>query len=178
MFQLFETIWKTKNSALCLTQKQRNSYISHMCHIWHILHGHMWGCMDICAKYITFIIHVTRSTIHIICKLQFIFLAYITQHVWLSDCKYRSHYLRSILSYRSSSEVYMCQNVTSYNILLYVTAIHVLETNIPAKLHKHATYLTGTYGYICTYKCHIWSLWIQPSDQKHHQWCWCQFLIP
>ena len=63
-----------------------------------------------CATFeMTYMNPVTRSTEHILHKLHFMLLAYITEQIWLPHCKYTSHCPHSVLAYRSSTGAYMCQ---------------------------------------------------------------------
>ena len=63
--------------------------ISHKCHALHIFHE---DYVHIHTKYeVTSINYVTQSTVHIPHKLHFMLLAYVTEQIWLSHCKYMSH---------------------------------------------------------------------------------------
>ena len=59
---------------------------------------------------------VTRSTVHILHKLHFMLLPYITEEIWRLYCKYSLSCPLPMLSYRHKIDTFICQNISIYNI--------------------------------------------------------------
>ena len=85
--------------------------------------------VQICATYeVIGFSHVTRNAALIFSKVHLIFLACITDKIWLPYCKHRSHYPPSSFVYRSNTGAYMCQNTTNYKIY-FTCSCHICARN-------------------------------------------------
>ena len=126
----------------------------------HTIYGitvkrHTWEmCVYFCTIFeVTDIIHVTRSTVHILCK-------YMSCY-WHISLKRYGHHITNIchtalILYRQIdvTMVHICASIQATIYTWHVTLIYVPETNMPNKLHIYVTYLKGIYvSCLCIYMC-------------------------
>ena len=97
------------------------------------LHRGMY--IHICARYeVTSMNHVTRGSVHLLHKLQFVLLAYITEQACLPNYTYRSHCPHTVWVYRSDFGAHVPKYYQLQHLLHTILA-YVPETNTFAKLH-------------------------------------------
>ena len=65
---------------------------------------------------------------------------YITEKMWIRNCKCNSHCPHSELLYRPEFQVHICPKITDYTVTSQVTGIYVTEINMPMTLHICAKY--------------------------------------
>ena len=102
---------------------------------------------------VTSINHVPRRAVYILCTLHFMLLAYITQHIWLSHCKWRLQYLHSVQADRCNMHI-CAQTQSTRTATWHVTAIYVPQINMSAKCYIYHVF-----------EWHIWGMHV-------HLWHW------
>ena len=119
---------------------------------------------------VTSINHVTKSILHILYKLHFMLLPYITRQIWLPHCKYSSRYSLSILVCRPNLCKYVPKNKPTTTSTLDIISIYVPEIYTASKLNLYAIfaeYDMQNMRDVCPFLCHIWSDWHQPCEHEH-----------
>ena len=126
---------------------------AHCMHMPYCL-GHIWGMfVNICATYeVISINYVTRTTVHVLSKLHFMLLAYITNKY---DCHIPNigHTVFLLYWHIDLTLMHACAKTQpSATCTLHVIGIYMPETNMPTKLYIYAIFFMHIYGgYICIY---------------------------
>ena len=107
-----------------------------------------------------------RKSIHILHKLHFILLTYVTEQICISECTYRSHCLHATWWHRPDI-LHIFSEHKQLQHLLHILLPYMLQKQICLPQILHICHIFNIYIWsMCTHIYHIWKDWYELCDQE------------